>query len=145
MATYVVDASVITQVLITDTDTPRAIALFRQIKPSDRIHVPEFCRLECANALWKQVRFQGMPQTEAEQPADDLLALPLRVIPVTGLLKQALPIGLANQLALYDSVYIALAHHLDCPLITADQRQLRAALTAGIAAKPITDFLIPGT
>lgn len=141
MADFVVDASVISQYLITDTYTNNAIALFKQLKSGDRLYVPEFSRLECVNVLWKQVRFQNMPQIDAEQLVIDLLALPLQTTPVVGLYSRALKIGLAHQLAIYDSVYIALAEHLNHPLITVDQAQTRAATVEGIPIKPVTDFI----
>lgn len=140
MANFVVDASIISQYLITDTYTNNAIALFRQLNGGDQLYVPEFSRLECVNVLWKQVRFQNMPQRDAEQLVIDLLALPLQITPVIGLYSRALKIGLAHQLAIYDSVYIALAEHLNHPLITVDQAQTRSAIAEGITVKPITDF-----
>jgi predicted nucleic acid-binding protein len=59
---------------------------------------------------------------------------------VTGLLTRWLQIGLAHQLALYDSVYLALAEKLRYPLITVDERQAKAAAALGLILKSITDF-----
>ena len=86
------------------------------------------------------MRFQGLPQTDAEQFIDELLALPFQIVPVKDLLLQALQIGLTRQLAVYDSLYIALALNLDCPLITVDDRQADAAAQNGVTLKRITDF-----
>ncbi|HEX9839781.1 MAG TPA: type II toxin-antitoxin system VapC family toxin [Anaerolineales bacterium] len=66
--------------------------------------------------------------------------LPLTVMLVRDLLPRGLQIGLTHQLALYDSVYIALAEKLNYPLITADERQERAASAEGITIKALTDF-----
>jgi predicted nucleic acid-binding protein len=66
MSDYVVDASVVIQRLIRETHTDNAIALFSQLTKTDNLIVPEFCLLECSNVLWKHVRFQGMPQSQAE-------------------------------------------------------------------------------
>lgn len=52
----------------------------------------------------------------------------------------ALQIGLVHQLAIYDSIYIALAEQFNCPLITADVKQEAAAKAIGVTIKPITDF-----
>jgi len=140
MSEYIVDASVVIQRLIRDTHTEYAKALFRQLKVADILHVPEHCLIECANVLWKQVRFHGMAQEDAESLIGDLVGLPLNILPVTGLLKQALQIGLAYQLAVYDSMYIALAGRLRYPLIMVDMRQEAAAKAVGVTIKPITDF-----
>ncbi len=45
-------------------------------------------------------------------------------------------------LAIYDSLYIALAQSLDLPLITVDERQSVAATASGIIVKPISDFSV---
>lgn len=81
-----------------------------------------------------------MPQSQAELLVADLIALPLTVIKGQDLLKRSLQIGLKHQLAIYDSVYIALAEQLSYPLITVDDRQERAARAEGVTVKAITDF-----
>lgn len=96
--------------------------------------------IECVNVLWTNVRFRGLPQTDAEQFTAQLLALPFQIVPVKKLLPQALQISLTHQLAIYDSLYIALALRLNCPLITVDARQLNAATACGVVIKPIADF-----
>lgn len=106
----------------------------------DTLHIPEFCLLECTNVLWKQVRFHGLPQPNAEQIIQELLRLPFQVESVSHLLPSALQIGLAHQLAVYDSLYIALAQHLSLPLITVDDRQSVAATASCVVVKPIGDF-----
>lgn len=60
--------------------------------------------------------------------------------PIADLLSRALELGLKHQLAIYDSLYIALAESLDCPFITVDSRQEAAAKAEGIVIKPVTDF-----
>ena len=140
MANYVVDTSVVSQYFITQAYTEQARVLVDSISKGDRLHIPEFCLIECVNVLWKEVRFRGMPQTNAEQIADELLGLNFQIVPVKRLLPRALLIGLMHQLAIYDSMYIALALDMNCPLITVDERQLNAATACGAVIKPITDF-----
>jgi predicted nucleic acid-binding protein len=137
---YVVDTSVVMQRLIVEVNTPQVRRLFAQMAQGTTLVVPEFCLLECANVLWKQVRFQGMPQLTAERLLIDLLALPLQVISVGQFMPRTLHIGLTNQLAIYDSLYIALAEGLGCPLITVDQKQATAAHSVQVTFKPIADF-----
>ncbi len=81
-----------------------------------------------------------MPQSEAEVLVGALLNLPFTIAPVEEVLKRALQIGLAHPLAVYDSVYIALAEKYTYPLITADAKQAAAAQAVGVTIKPITDF-----
>lgn len=137
---YVVDTSVLGHYFGTDTYTAEASVLLTRLDEGDELYIPEFSLIECVNILWKAVRFRGMPQTLAEQFVDELLALQFRLMPVRSLLPQALQIGLTHQLAVYDSLYIALALSLSCPLITVDDRQASAATGNGVILKPITDF-----
>jgi predicted nucleic acid-binding protein len=137
---YVLDATVIMEHLINGTYTQYADRLFALKSPLDGFYVPEFCLLECTNVLWKQVRFQSMSPKDADELCDDLIDLPLQILPITGVLNRALEIGLLHQLAVYDSVYIALAEKLNYPLITVDNRQEQAAKAVSVTIKPITDF-----
>ncbi|MCL1462865.1 type II toxin-antitoxin system VapC family toxin [Argonema galeatum] len=140
MANYVVDTSVVSQYSITQTYTPQARVLVARMYEGDELYVPEFCLLECANVLWKEVRFRGLSQTNAEQIIAELLALPFQMVSVSLLLPRALQIGLTHQLAVYDSLYIALALDRGFPLITVDDKQLNAATACGVVIKPINDF-----
>jgi predicted nucleic acid-binding protein len=138
--TYVVDASVVIPHFLAEQYTPHARVLFARLKQNDQLCVPEFCIVECANVFWKRARFDGMSLDLARRLVIDLIALPLTLMPVGGLPSRALEIGLAHPLPVYDSIYIALAESLNCPLITVDQRQSAAAMAAGVTLKPITDF-----
>jgi predicted nucleic acid-binding protein len=120
MPVYMVDASVVIEYLITGIYTSYARALFDQEESMDRFVVPEFGLLECANVLWKQVRFQGMPASRAEVLLLDLRKMPLKRVPTKAALYPALRIALKHQLAVYDSVYIALALRSRISWITID-------------------------
>ena len=139
-ARYVVDASILGHFLDLDIYTAEVTHLLAGLAQGDQLYIPEFCLLECTNVLWKHVRFDGLPQIDATEIVADLLRLPFQVVPVHPLLPAALQIGLRYQLAVYDSLYIALALELDCPLITVDTRQGNAAAASGITLKAITDF-----
>ena len=137
---YVVDANIVIQRLIVEQDTPQVKILFNQMISGTELVVPEFCRLECTNVLWKQVRFQGMPADVAEGLLVQLIALPLTVMAIQHLMPRSLQIGLRYELASYDSIYIAIAERLNCELITIDRRQANAARSMGVKLKPIGDF-----
>jgi predicted nucleic acid-binding protein len=137
---YVVDANIVIQRLIVEQDSPQVKVLFDQMISGTELIVPEFCRLECTNVLWKQVRFQGMPADVAEGLLVQLIALPLTVTAIQHLMTRSLQIGLRYELAIYDSIYIAMAERLDCELITIDRRQANAARLLGVKLKPIGDF-----
>lgn len=140
MAVYIVDASVVIEYLVAGAYTPNARTLFTTAGPGDRFIVPEFCLLECTNVLWKQVRFNGMPVNRAEALLRHLKKLPLTRVPAKAALNTALTIGLAHQLAIYDSTYIALASRSGYPLISIDQPQIQAAAAESVALISITHF-----
>lgn len=137
---YVVYANIVIQRLIVEQDTPEVKVLFDQMLLGTELIVPEFCRIECTNVLWKQVRFQGMPADVAEGLLAQLIALPLTVMEILHLMPRSLQIGLRHELAIYDSIYIAMAERFDCELITIDRRQANAARSLGVKLKPIGDF-----
>jgi predicted nucleic acid-binding protein len=126
MQAYVVDASIVVQHLIADQFTAHADALFDQIGDEMVLYVPDICLVECTNVLWKEVRFHNLPAAQADALLDDLIDLPVTVVKTTDYLKRALQIGLDQLLAVYDSIYLAIAERLDHALITADVRQANA-------------------
>ncbi len=140
MNDYILDASILVQYVVADIHTTNVDVLFEAVGDTITTHIPEFCLLECTNVLWKQVRFNNVPPTTANRHTKDLQALDLVIAPIIGLLPRALEIGLKHQLAVYDSLYIALAEQLGYPLITDDSKQAKAATAEGITLKPITDF-----
>ncbi|WP_013323268.1 type II toxin-antitoxin system VapC family toxin [Gloeothece verrucosa] len=140
MPNYVVDTSIVIQRFIRETYTPNVRALLNRLLVGDQLYIPEFCLLECSNVFWKQVRFYGLSEEKANQFINELREISFQIVPVSYLLNSALKIGLTYQLAIYDSLYIALALRLDYPLITVDERQAQAAKDCGVTLIPITDF-----
>jgi len=140
MTQYVVDASVVIQLLITDTYSSETENLFASIPQGNKLIVPEFGLLECTNVLWKHVRFHNLNANDASMLVNDLIQLDIVITPAIGLMPRALQVGLAHQLAIYDSIYIALAEQLKCSLITVDKRQAKAAQAETIKLKDISDF-----
>ncbi len=140
MNNYVVDASILAQHVVLDTYTSNVDALLTESAASIQLHIPEFCLLECANVIWKQVNINNLSAAHAESLIVNLTAFPLVIHPASVLLKHSLSIAAAHNLAVYDSIYIALAEHLQFALITADGKQEKAARALGITIKPVTDF-----
>ena len=139
---FVIDASVLIQGYIQDTQTLYTLALLRGLSnpATVALHTPEFCLLECTNILWKQVCFHGAAITSVKRALVRLEQTPLVVHPAKTLLSRALSIGLEHEVAVYDAIYIALAQMVSLPLITVDTRQSVAAQKMGITLKAISDF-----
>jgi predicted nucleic acid-binding protein len=141
MKEYIIDASVLVQNFITDAYSGNVEALLDEGEDLIELYTPQFCVLECANVLWKYVRFHNMPQTQAEYSISDLVKLPMIILPIDTMLLRSLQIGLEHKLAVYDSIYIALAEKLGYPLITVDKKQEKAAIACGVSVKAVTDFV----
>ncbi len=140
MARYIIDTSVLCQYFITQTYTAEAIILIQSVFQDNELFVPEFALAECVNVFWKYVRFQGLAENTAKEFVQELMNLPLQVNLISDLLSNSLEIGLSQSLAIYDSVYIAMALDSSYPLITVDVKQANAATANGVTLKPIIDF-----
>jgi predicted nucleic acid-binding protein len=142
MTSYVIDTSALLHAFIIDTYTDHVralLALLTEESPPE-LHFLDIGLAESANVLWRRVRFSGVPADQAHQLLKDLLALPLVIHDSRALLSDGLTIGLERTLAVYDSLYIALAKEPAYPLITADGPQERAAISVGVKIKAIADF-----
>lgn len=123
-AEYVVDASVGIKLFVDEPNSDDAIALFTQLtaEPPGRLYVPDLFYVECANVLWKYVRRSRYPAEEAAQAIQNLGSLNLASLPTHHLIADALRIAIEYNVTAYDACYVALAHALNVPLVTADER-----------------------
>jgi predicted nucleic acid-binding protein len=138
MNSYVVDASVIASVFVTDSYTAHAKSLVHRIGVL-RLFAPETLHAEIANTLWKHVRFNGLPIAHALGAIADLRGLGIPVVDTQWFYERAMLLGATHQLSIYDCIHIALAERLRCPLISLDAKQTLVAAAAGVTAA-ITNF-----
>ena len=131
----VVDASVGIKLFLAEEGSDAADALFAQLaqSPPARFYVPDLFYSECANILWKYVRYYGYPAGNARQDVADLLALRLQTVSTADVLAPALALALQYDITAYDACYAALAQQLGLPLITADSPLRRKLAGSGIA------------
>ena len=130
--TCVVDANVALRLFIQQPMSDIADALFNYLdaNPLAQAYVPEFFYAECANALWQYMRQAHYPPQTARRNMADLMDLALQTVPTDSLLPQAFDITLTWSIAAYDACYVELARQLDAPLITCDEKLLRALARA---------------
>ncbi|HLA98793.1 MAG TPA: type II toxin-antitoxin system VapC family toxin [Anaerolineales bacterium] len=130
----VLDASVGIKLFIEEEGSAQADRLLGQLSasPPARFYVPDLFFIECANILWKYVRFFGYPADNARQDVRDLGALALRAVSTADLIAPALELALAWDLSAYDACYAALAQQANLPLVTADERLGRRLAESGI-------------
>ena len=89
---------------------------------------------ELGSVLWKKARAGQLTGEEASRIIRTLDEFPLTVFPSRLVLEGALEVALATGRSVYDSVYIALAVALECPLATADERLVNALAGGPLAA-----------
>ena len=82
--------------------------------------VPDIAVVETTSAI-RRIMFQtAESEARAEAAVVDLLAIPLTAIHCAPLIPRTWE--LRHNMSTYDACYVALAEHLDCTLITLDER-----------------------
>jgi len=123
----VVDASVAVKWLVPEEGTKDA----ERVLASDAsLHVPDLVFAEAASALRKRVNRKQLTEAEADMVLRALNAMPLNVHGTRGLAPAALAVSCAIPVTPYDAIYLALAEALDCHMVTADRRLLKALAPA---------------
>ena len=89
-------------------------------------HVPDLFLIEIVNILWKKWRLKELNEQEVDQITDAVLSSPKTVHTSRTLLVSAKDIARAFSISVYDSLYLALAVALNCPLVTADRKLYRS-------------------
>jgi predicted nucleic acid-binding protein len=119
VSAYVIDASVAVKWFVPELHSREAAAL---LDPTFALHAPDLLFAEVSNALWKKSRRRELKPGEARLVLRGLASVPLEVTPTRQLAAGALDLALEAGCTVYDAVYLALAIHHDCRLVTADQR-----------------------
>jgi predicted nucleic acid-binding protein len=124
MAHVVVDASVVINWQVPEIHSDAALQLLRDDGPG--LHVPDLVFAEVGNILWKKVRRGELTADQAREICGLVAAAPLVVYPARPLVQAALEIAVASGRTCYDSLYVALAVHMNCQFVTADEKLYNA-------------------
>lgn len=127
---FTVDASVAVKWFVPEPGFKVAAAL---LTPDAVICAPEFLFVEVANVLWKKVRKGDFAVSVASAACGDLPGYLSEVAPSPDLMERALELALLMDHPAYDCFYVACAEVAAAPLVTDDQRLLKAAAQAGLA------------
>lgn len=130
MKRLVVDASVVAKWFVREVYSQQALALLRK---EHAFAAPDLILPELGNVLWKHHRLQEMSHDEATRILDEFLALPIDIHPSGPLLHSAWRLAVDHDRTVYDCLYLALAIHQNCPLVTADRRLARALAKGPLA------------
>lgn len=127
MSDLVVDSCVAAKWILPESDSSDAHRLITEVPmKGERLFVLDLALIETANAIWKRHHQHMLAVDEARQLLGRLLRMPVDVQPSTPLLGSALEIAAKHDCSIYDSLFVALAHELRLPGITADEPLWRA-------------------
>jgi predicted nucleic acid-binding protein len=123
----VVDASLGIKLFIEDQFSNKVHSLFEQLAddPPAQLYAPDLFFIECANVLWKYVRWGGYSAAKARENLKDLNHLAIRSIPTRSLVENAFVIAAVEKITAYDACYVALSQQLGIPLVTGDEKLVR--------------------
>ncbi|GAB2450095.1 type II toxin-antitoxin system ribonuclease VapC1 [Nocardioides hungaricus] len=118
----IVDASVLAPAL---ADGGASGRIARTRLAGERLLAPELIDLEVTSVIRGLVRKGAVSDEHAAAALVDLIDLPLERVGHRRLVPRCWE--LRGNLTPYDAAYVALAEHLDVPLVTADARLARAS------------------
>jgi predicted nucleic acid-binding protein len=122
MSDVVVDSSVIAKWFVPEPDSAQAHRVRATTVASGGCMLAlDLVFVEVANVIWKKHRQKLITLEEAEGTLTDLMNAPLHSKPAAPLLAQALEIAIKYDLAVYDALFVALAHDLGIQGVTADE------------------------
>lgn len=123
----VVDASVVAKWLFPEVDTDKALALFKQGESGQlTLCAPTLLVAEIASLLSVRVLRQLLDAREASVIYSRFEASCPDLEPVSGLAAWALRLAVRFRHSAYHCFYVALSERQGCPLITSDQKLVRA-------------------
>lgn len=123
MTCFVVDASVAAKWYLPE---PYVTSASRLLDTLFQLHAPDLLFPEIGNILWKRVIRKELSREKAFVIIEALLSVPFQITESHILLPSALDIACRSKRSVYDGLYVALAEHIGCPLVTADLKLYNA-------------------
>ncbi len=118
MKRIVVDASVAVKWYLPEPFSAQAALWYQAAR---ELSAPDIFHAEFVNAIWKRIRIGELETGIAGRIVDAIGRMPIVIIESRALAGDALRIAVGLGLTVYDSLYIASARAMECPLVTADR------------------------
>ena len=135
MTKLVIDASVAAKWLFDEPGSELADFLLSR---SDMLLAPDLLHAEIGNVVWKRLDRGELDPGKTDAILEELLGAPVKLFPVSKLMREAVRIAHHYRRSFYDASYLALAIQESCMLITADLR-----LSNALRDTPIGDHVCP--
>lgn len=138
----VLDASVAVKLFAPESDRPIALALIRasQEPEGPRFVVPDIFFVESVNAIRRIARGMSLGAAELLVKVRSLIALEIEVIPTRDLTVPAVETAETRRISFHDALYVAVAVARGLPLITADDRLVRALAGSPCRVVPLREL-----
>ena len=117
MSRFVVDASVAVKWLVPEI---HADAARRILSSKHELLAPDLIWVEVGNVIWKKWRRGEVPGHAAGDLLQDFHRYPVQTFASRALMTAAWDLAERYSQSFYDSLYLALAASVECPLVTAD-------------------------
>ena len=120
--TYVLDTSVVVKWFVVEENSDKAEKFMLDFQRGEiNVIVPTLLEYEVANVLWVKRR-EGISKEEAVEIIKDLENIDLPTKTAFELMEQAQEFSYKYDVAIYDAMFLALAHQHSCEFITADKK-----------------------
>lgn len=143
MKSFVLDASVAAKWMLPAKGELLRAEAFRLLDAYEaaeiNLLVPDIFWPECGNIIWKAVRQNRLPRSDAELAILLMLQRKIPTVASTELLPTVTSLAFNFDCSVYDSLYVALASQTKKELITADER-LASAMAAQFPIKWLGAF-----
>ncbi len=122
MRDLVIDSSVVAKWFVPEPDSPLADKVMADTAAAGgAIVVLDLVFAEVVNVIWKKYRQKLITLDKAHGSIADLLRSPMRVESAARLVEKAFEIAIKYDRAVYDALFVALAHDLGIKGVTADE------------------------
>lgn len=101
-------------------------AASRLLALEEELHAPDLLWPEAGNVIWKKQRRREITPPEGRALLADLRRFPVTIHGSEMLTDSAWELATELDRSFYDSLYLALALHTGCPLVTGDGKLVRA-------------------
>lgn len=119
----VVDSGVAIKWVLEEPDSELAESIYADYENGAiELAAPDLLYAELGNILCKKVTFGGMSESEVEVASAKLLKVVFRIVGANDVFDAAYKIAKKHKRTFYDSLYLASSLHLNCDLVTADER-----------------------
>ncbi|RLG82135.1 MAG: hypothetical protein DRO40_08380 [Thermoprotei archaeon] len=136
----ILDASFLVKLVLDEEGSDIAEKLLREwiISGEDIVSI-DIALSESLNALWKHYALiKDLDLVALNEALKDLLTIwnKLSIIPTAEIADKALDLSVKYNIAIYDSLYLAIAQHYKAAIATFDRRQREIALELGLKTHP---------